>query len=198
MIEKNIFDYGMNLLDSHFNKKLDDTVKGIWFEYLNDELMGEEFLAAVKNALLHSRFMPTAGELVEFIYGGKEKRALQDWQVILRASTNSQDYKGIAYISTRARVALQAVGGLRAVGMAEEFRRNHMEKQFITVYCQCSDKDAKALPQTSSAPQPEPINENSEPVPPPAHIRFEMAALKAKLSTNKSKSPSHLAIKHEI
>ncbi|MBD6621029.1 hypothetical protein FNW02_36230 [Komarekiella sp. 'clone 1'] len=192
MIEKNIFEYGMNLLDSHFNKKLDDTVKGIWFEYLSDELMNEEFLTAVKNALLHSRFMPTAGELVGFIHGSKESKALMEWQVILKASTNCQDSSGIAYISTRARVALQAIGGLRTVGMAEEFRRNHMEKQFITVYCQCADKDAKALPQTSSAPTVEPKHEASESVPPPAHIRFEIAALKAKLSMNgkKPKLPS--------
>ncbi|MCG6137676.1 MAG: hypothetical protein MET45_24075 [Nostoc sp. LLA-1] len=187
MIDQQVFDYGMNLLNSYFNKVLDDTIKGIWLEYLSSELTGEEFLAAVKNALLHSRFMPTAGELVGFIHGGKELKALQEWQVILKASTNSQDSSGIAYISTRARVALQAVGGLRAVGMAEEFRRNQIEKQFITVYCQCSDKDAKALPQTSSAPKAEPINENSECVPPPAHIREQIEALKMKFSMNGKK-----------
>ncbi|WP_193200882.1 hypothetical protein [Nostoc sp. MG11] len=195
MIEQQVFDYGMNLLNCYFNKVLDDTIKGIWLEYLSSELTGEEFLQAVKNALLHSRFMPTAGELVGFIHGSKESKALMEWQVILKASTNCQDSSGIAYISTRARVALQAVGGLRTVGMAEEFRRNHMEKQFITVYCQCSDKDAKALPQTSSAPVEEPRHEATEAVPPPAHIREQMAVLKTKLSMNgnKSKLPSQRA-----
>jgi hypothetical protein len=187
MIEKKIFNYGMELLDSYFSKKLNEAVKGIWFEYLDKELTTEEFLTAVKNALLHSRFMPTAGDLVGFIHGGKEAKALIEWQVILRASASSQDESGVAYISTRARVALQAIGGLRTVGIAEEFRRHQMEKQFITVYCDCSDNDAKSLPQTSSAPQSENRFSETESVPPPAHVHDEIAALKAKFSMNGNK-----------
>lgn len=181
MITKEIFNYGMELLACHFGKELDDRVKGIWFTYLDEELQSEEFLSSVKHSLLHSRFMPTAGELVEFIQGGKQSKALIEWQSVLKASARA-DESMIAYLSTRGKVALQALGGLRVVGAAEVKDRDRMERNFVTVYCQCSDRDAKSLPASSEEVSRQPQEHEAAPV--PEHIKQQMEALKQKVGMN--------------
>jgi hypothetical protein len=125
-------------------------------------------MASIKNALLHERFMPTAGELVEFISGGKEAKAIQEWQLVLSASRSGAEKATelLAYASMRCRTALQAIGGLRAVGLTEsDFQRTNLQKQFTTVYCQCSDKDAKALPQSESIPTQNRQEEKEDSIP---------------------------------
>jgi hypothetical protein len=181
VIEQKIFDYGIELLDSYFGKKLNEAVQGIWFEYLDEKLTSEEFLAAVKNSLLRSRFMPTASELVEFIHGSKEAKALQEWQSVLLAASRG-DESQLAYISQRGRVALHAIGGLKTVGLAEEYRRSQLEKSFITVYCQCADKDAASLPPSVSQPTVTRTNEDYAPM--PGYLKQQMEQLKTKISMN--------------
>lgn len=189
MITTQEFDYGMALLSSHFGKELSPGVKVIWQEYLDAELTSSEFMAAVKNSVLHSRFMPTAGELVEFIQGGKEAKAIQEWQIIISAakSNTEQSKQLLSYLSMRSTIGLRAIGGISVIANAEsEKERSYLQKQFVTVYCQCSDKDIKVLPQV---PGTETQQQKEEPVsePIPEHLKKQMDDLISKMGKRGSK-----------
>lgn len=176
MIDSKVFENGMKLLELNYDRALPQEIKALWLKHLNKHLNSEEFLIACKHIILHSRFMPTASELVEHIRGSKEAQALIEWRRILEASA-SIDSIHLAYLSTRAKVALHAIGGIRAVGLADEYKRSRMEKSFITVYCQCSDKDAHMLPQKSTSATPETPEDTEEYVPMPEHIREKLERL---------------------
>lgn len=197
MITTQEFDYGMALLSSHFGKELSPGVKVIWQEYLDAELTSSEFMAAVKNSVLHSRFMPTAGELVEFIQGGKEAKAIQEWQIIVSAakSNTEQSKQLLSYLSMRSTIGLRAIGGISVIANAEsEKERSYLQKQFVTVYCQCSDKDIKVLPQVPGtvhevSPKEKTQQQKEEPVsePIPEHLKKQMDDLISKMGKRGSK-----------
>lgn len=176
MIDSKIFDNGMKLLELNYDRTLPQEIKALWLKHLNKHLNSEEFLVAVKHIILHNRFMPTASELVEHIHGSKQAQALLEWRRILEASATI-DSIYLAYISTRAKVALHAIGGIRAVGLADQYQRSRMEKSFITVYCQCSEKDARMLPQKSTSAPSEASQDTEEYSPMPEHIREKLERL---------------------
>jgi hypothetical protein len=181
MISDEKFQRGINILQQHFSRTLIPEAIAIWKEYLNDQLDDSEFAQAIKECILGCEFFPTAKKLAEFINGGKEVKALQEWQVVILASSRGDEGQ-LAYLSQRGRVALHAVGGLRVVGMAEEYQRQRIEKSFVTVYCQCADKDEKALP-PFSMPQPTTVgSDDEEYVPIPEHVKQQIEQLKSKLS----------------
>lgn len=184
MITDQIFEQGMNLLMSHFEKQLNPLVLALWKDELDEFLSSEEFTKAVKQLILYfeQRFkghFPTVKHILDIVNGSKEAKALQEWQSVLLAASR-QDESQLAYISQRGRVALQAIGGLRVVGLAEEYRRSQLEKSFVTVYCQCSDRDAHALP-----PSVQPATKNEpEFTSMPEHLKQQLEALKNKVSMN--------------
>lgn len=181
-IDLKSFDKGLSLLEQNYERKLPDAIKAIWFEYLDKHLNNAEFAAAVKHVILHSRFMPTASELVEHVHGTKQAQAVKEWQFVLKAASGRNEV--LTYLSNRARVALQAIGGIHAVAMADEYGRNRLEKSFSTVYCQCSDKDARMLSQHScSAPQ-DGAEDTNDLSPMPEHIKAQMEALSRKMGMN--------------
>jgi hypothetical protein len=186
MISKQKFKEAISTLEIYFDKKIQpQTAIIIWFNHLDQSLTDEELDDAVEQAVIkcrpHPSFMPTPEELVGFVKGGREIKALQEWQLVMCAAAR-QDESQLAYISQRGRVALHAIGGLRTVGLAEEYKRNQLEKSFITVYCQCADKDAKTLPPAMS--QPPTVRSDEEFTPVPEHLKQQMEQLKAKLSMN--------------
>lgn len=182
MLNYKKFKSGLSLLEQNYDRTLTDAIEKIWFQYLDEHLTDEEFLTAVKHVIIHSRFMPTPAELVEHIHGSKEAQALQEWQLVLKASARGGAQEQLAYLSDRGRVALQAIGGLHAVGAAEDFQRQRMEKSFVTVFCQCSTKDRKTLAQASVEAPVEVAKEVDEPAPMPEHLKVQMEALKAKFA----------------
>jgi hypothetical protein len=188
MIAPDILNKGLMLLSKHFGRELLPLVLTMWSEYLSDELSNAEFQSAVKHAILHSRFMPTAGELVDFINGGKESKAIAEWQTVLAAAAADTERAKelLAYASMRCQTALQAIGGLNPVAIAEtDYQRGVLQKQFTTVYCQCPDKDMKVLPQASSQPTRNASKQPQDYSPIPKHVKEQMEALKAKMSPNK-------------
>jgi hypothetical protein len=170
MISQEAFYDGMGLLMVHFEKQLDPVVLGIWKEELDQHLSDEEFAEAGRQLILffEQRFkghFPTAKHILDVINGSREAKALQDWQKVLTAASCG-DEEQLFYISHRGRVALQAIGGLKTVGMAEDYKRTHLEKSFVTVYCQCADKDAHSLPPSISKT---PVRNNSGLISAPEH-----------------------------
>jgi hypothetical protein len=149
MLTLEMFDYGIDLLQQNYDRQLTEPIKQIWLSYLDENLTDEEFVEAVKHSILHSRFMPTAGDLVDHIHGGKETKGLQEWASILDAAGRDDAQERLVYLSDRASIALKAIGGVRVVGLADGFERPRLEKKFISIYCQCSSEDRKALAQSA-------------------------------------------------
>jgi hypothetical protein len=187
VISKHCFDSCMSLLMKHFEKQLDPVVLEIWKEELDQYLTDDELAEAGRRLILtfeqrYRGHFPTFKQLFDTINGSKESKAVIEWQSVVLAASHGDESK-LAYISTRARVALQAIGGLRVVGMAEDYKRVQLEKSFITVYCQSVDKDAKTLPPSLSQPLTAKAG-NEEFTPVPEHLKQQMEQLKAKLSMN--------------
>ncbi|PHJ65040.1 hypothetical protein VF04_04465 [Nostoc linckia z7] len=179
MITQEKFEKAIAILQTYFSKKIEpEAALAIWQEYLGDNLNDAELGQAVKEAIIqcrpHPSFMPTPKELVAFVNGGKEVQAIREWQDVLSAASGRKD--AIAYLSVRGKVALSAIGGLHAIGAAEERVREKMEKNFIVVYCQCSDKDSRSLPMAS--PSQEPTQQDF--VPMPEEIKAQMKDLFSK------------------
>lgn len=149
MLSKNAFDYGLDLLNQNYDRQLTDDIKEIWRSHLDENLNDEEFLGAVRHAIIHSRFMPTVGSLVDQIRGDKEVKALQEWGMIVDAVAKGNVEERLAYLSDRARIALKGIGGVEAIGWANSVDRQRLEKKFVSIYCQCSSEDRKALAQSA-------------------------------------------------
>ncbi len=182
MLELKAFDAGMDLLEENYERKISPRIRRIWFEYLDENLNKAEFAEAIRHSILHNRFMPTAADLVAHIHGTKEAQALIEWQQIVKASSSASPKEQLTYLSLRARTALQAIGGIFEIGKAEEFRRDRLEKSFVTVYCQCSDKDTRMLAQESTSAPEKRQQGTSEAASMPSHIKEQMEGLKDKFA----------------
>jgi hypothetical protein len=153
MIDKKTFNHSMDLLQKNYKhihpEPLPEEILDMWHEYLSDRLTDQEFIAAVKYFILHVRYWPVAADLVDHIHGGKETKGLQEWASILDAAGRDDAQERLVYLSDRASIALKAIGGVRAVSLADGFERPRLEKKFISIYCQCSSEDRKALAQSA-------------------------------------------------
>lgn len=185
MLSDQVFNPAIKLLQESFprdkEKLSSQSVLALWRSYFSEELTEQEFLTAVRYVCLNFDFLPAPARFVEYIHGGNEAKALQEWQMVLKASARG-DQEQLAYLSDRGRVALQAIGGLHAVGAAEDFQRQRMEKSFVTVFCQCSTKDRKTLAQASVEAPVEVAKGGDEPAPMPEHLKAQMEALKTKFA----------------
>jgi hypothetical protein len=196
--EKDGFDYGFELLDKRYPKEtLHEDIKALYLQHFRENLTDDEFLEAVKYIILHSRFMPTAGDIVEYIHGGKEAKGIQEWQGILTASGKHEKERqeSLAYLSDRARVALRALGGINTLRLAISHAQNalveqqRMEKKFLTVYCQCSTQDRNILAQAPVAAPVEVKEEVGEPAPMPDFFKKQLEKLATKTIIGSTPDP---------
>lgn len=167
MITQSKFENGITLLQTHFNRKLCPEAIAIWSEYLNEYLDDETFTLAVKQAILSLDFFPNAKRLVEFATADNEAKAIRDWQVIIAAAkTSNEEWRReiLNRLPRCARMALEIIGGVQAVAIAEERLLNKLEKQFHTVYCQPS-LETNLLPPARSQSNAFVVEpENDEPI----------------------------------
>lgn len=149
MLSQETFEYGLDLLSQNYDRQLTEDIKDIWRSHLDENLNDKEFLGAVRHAIIHSRFMPTVGSLVDQIRGDKEVKALQEWGFVVDAAGKGNAKELLVYLTDRAKIALDAIGGVEAVGLANTFDRQRLEKKFVSIYTQCSSEDRKALAQSA-------------------------------------------------
>lgn len=170
MIDKFELIMNLDLLSKHFGKELLPEVIVIWSKYLNKNLNTEEFCYSVENAIITSNFMPTPSQLVEFVNGSKKAQAVKEWQLVLMAASGRELHPEA--LSSRALVALRGIGGVSAVGMSDQRRREWLEKDFIELYVQCTEKDVLSLPQADYKE----VHKREEPpsVPIPEHIKKQV------------------------
>lgn len=155
MIDKTLFQEELAELGQHYGAEITKRILKIYYKHLNEHLNQEEFVEAIELAVIKipCRFrLPSPEELVELIQGDKEVKAITEWRSVVNAAARGSHEK-LAYLSSRALVALDGIGGLDMVSNYEG-SLDKLEKQFIQIYCQCSTKDAKTL---KPAPQPKRI-----------------------------------------
>lgn len=149
MFDEAVFYNQFKAIASHFKHEMSGPILKIYYEHLSENLTEEEFIESLKQSAVKLpvyRGLPSADQFVELIKGSRESKALQEWQMIVKASA-ANDIDQLAYLSTRGHVALSAIGGLGAVSY-HEGSLQWLQKDFVTVYCQCSDKDVNILKPT--------------------------------------------------
>ena len=180
MITNQLFLAKMNLLMEHFDKQLQPEVVAMWKEELDESLENDEFVEATRQLVLYfePRFkghFPTVKALLDTVGGSKEIKALQEWQSVLSAA-RSNNTEVINSLSWRAKVALQALGGLSIVGQSDERRTDFLKKDFVNVYLQSGKRDRKSLPPAQTLKNPE-----HEPSQMPEYIKNQMQDLASKM-----------------
>lgn len=170
MIDRMELSKGLILLGKHFGRELLPEVIEIWSEYLTENLDTESFKEAVRHAIIANSFMPTPSQLVEFVNGNKESQAIKEWQLVLMAASGRELH--LEALSPRGLVALRAIGGITAVSMADQRRREWLEKDFVKLHTQCTERDERLLPQAVTRE----VHKREEPpsVPVPEHIKKQI------------------------
>jgi hypothetical protein len=154
--EENFLD-GLELLNSYFEKRLDEKIIPIWKTFLDKELSDDEFTDSVNEAILSLPMYsyPTAKQLVGFAHLGNETKAMYEWRslVVPAAAMGSEEGRNhlLAQLSHRGRIALQLVGGIRKVESSEEKWIESLGREFKTAYCQ-SHSGVKVLPPAKLPP----------------------------------------------
>ncbi|HLP91432.1 MAG TPA: hypothetical protein VK184_22970 [Nostocaceae cyanobacterium] len=165
----------------------------IWYEYLSKELNDEEWEKVVKDAMITCRFMPVPIEMVEKINSGKEVKARMDWQYIRKAAASDNPMEKLVYLSGRAKTALYCIGGISAVAQAESYQLTQLEKTFVAVYTQSTDKDVKALPPVSMSKAEKKISAE-EFVPPPPHVKAQLETWIKEYGSPEQRRKHHLHV----
>lgn len=159
MIDESLFDERFAVIAAHFGYNITTPVAKIYYNHLNENLTTDEFIEATQRTMVEfpvRRQLPSPKEIVELIKGSLESKALQEWQTILQAASRN-DSESLAYLSNRGHIALSAIGGLNVVAY-HEGSLQWIQKDFIQVYCQCSDRDVKVLKQAPAPdPRPKPV-----------------------------------------
>lgn len=159
MLEEQKFKQYFELIANHYKHEVSPPILKIYYEHLSENLTEEEFMQAMKQSVVKFPFykgLPSAGQFVELILGSRESKALEEWQIILQASSRN-DSESLAYLSNRGHIALSGIGGLNIVAF-HEGSLQWIQKDFIQLYCQCSDRDVKVLKQAPAPdPRPKPV-----------------------------------------
>ncbi len=159
MFDRTIFIDQIKPIAIHYKHEMSEPILKIYYEHLSENLTEEEFIQAMKQSVVKLpayRGLPSAEQFVELILGSRESKALQEWQIILQAASRN-DSEALTYLSNRGHIALSGIGGLNIVAF-HEGSLQWIQKDFIQLYCQCSDRDVKVLKQAPAPdPRPKPV-----------------------------------------
>lgn len=150
MIDKDVFLKEMSLLEARFGRTIEDAVFNGYYEILSEKLDNQQFSAACKRVFAEEDFFPSPNKFLQKVQANTEDLAVLEWEWILRASASGHSF--IGGLTPTAEKALKAIGGLRAVGMADlEFAIPRMRKEFIASYKAHSSTAVDYLAALSSA-----------------------------------------------
>ena len=158
MLEESNFHSYIKPIAEHYRHELSLPIAKIYYQHLSENLNDAEFMEALKKMAIQFPVrmgLPSPQEIVEIILGSKQAMALQEWQMIVEAARQNSNYEALTYLSSRAHIALAAIGGLRVVAY-HEGPLNWLQKSFTQVYCECSadDKILKQAPVTNPRSKP--------------------------------------------
>lgn len=165
MLDNKTFLDGLELLNLHFDKSLNVRIIPIWKEYFDKEITDDDFIQAIKEAILGCQFFPTAKQLVGFAQGGNELKAQHEWQMLIlpaAAAAKMDQVVILNQLSARGRVALQLIGGIAKVAEYDEKWLEKLGKDFKTLYCQAPASSQNLLP--FAKPESRTYTADSEPV----------------------------------
>lgn len=144
MIDKIIFADLLDELAGYFGRNMSDFVKKAWYKQLGERMTTEQFVAAVEKAVT-GKFMPSIDELLELVKGNAQLIALEEWEKCLVAACRA-DREAVSKLSAAGQIALRSIGGLHALGMADEKDNRWMQKKFVEVWLTVPDNQQRALP----------------------------------------------------
>lgn len=121
MLEESNFKKLFKQITEYYRHEVSGPIGQIFYEYISENLTETEFVQAMELAVLHHPVrmqLPSPVEFVELIRGSKQAKAFEEWQIV-RAAAGSNDIDALDRLSARGHVALNAIGGLSAVGYQE-------------------------------------------------------------------------------
>lgn len=154
MLSKEAFDVGRSALETQWPKEAvkltNPLIRKAWISAAK-RLTDEEWYQAVEIAIARCEFMPPIEKIIEFVKPNREAQALQDWVAIAQIVPLSipEARERLLQLNPQARTALQAIGGLGSIKVADSRDLLRLEKQFILVYTQPIDKSVLCLPQAA-------------------------------------------------
>ncbi|BAY28151.1 hypothetical protein NIES2100_79800 (plasmid) [Calothrix sp. NIES-2100] len=155
-LDEKIFVEQFKILAKHYKYEIHPTIAKIYYKYLSENFSNEEFLQVVEMALIQipTRMgLPSAQELVDLMKGSRTAQGLLEWQAIRQAAA-ANDPNMLAYLSKRAHIALSAIGGLETVALTETRKLEWVQKDFLAVYTQSGNVDARMLKPASPKVEP--------------------------------------------
>lgn len=171
-IDKAVFTELLDALTEYYNRKMSPAIAKAWYKAIGNKMTTEQFQSAFEQIIFSEKYMPTPKDFLELIKGNSQLIALEEWEKCLVAACRA-DTEVVYSLSAAGQTALRAVGGLHALGMADEKDNRWMQKKFVEVWLTVPDNQQRALPAAN-----EPV------VLPPQEIQ----ALTNKLSMNGKRS----------
>lgn len=144
-IDPEVFAAWLEELASYYGRKVGSLIERAWYKQLGQRMTTEQFVASVEKALFSCEFMPTPEKLLELVKGNAQLIALEEWEKCLAAACRA-DREAISKLSAAGQIALRAIGGLHALGQADEKDNRWMQKKFVEVWLTVPDNQQRALP----------------------------------------------------
>lgn len=128
----------MNGMAKMYERELDTLVLDAYWLALRGWPLGD-FEAAAAHLMQHSKWMPRPAEFTELQRAG-EQTVAEAWNEAMRACSSWRN--GHISVDDRTDRAVQAVGGYRALAMADiETQLPHLSRRFMEIYEELSDVD---------------------------------------------------------
>ena len=137
MIDKAKLIAGMALLAGAFGREVDGAVIGMYFDTLSPALSTEEFEHAVEIAVAKETYWPSPAVLLE--YGKPRARAAR---ALAAVSDDLREHGGFKFyphgrfleLPAEVKAGIRAIGGLRALTLAEVQDMPRLERKFADAY----------------------------------------------------------------
>lgn len=131
-------------LQAYYKAELTSFGLKTWYKYLSQNLTIEELAIAIEKTICENRYMPTPKELVESVQGNELAIATTEFNLILKGAEQNKPLSEIN-ISEIAKKAINHMGGINAIGMAQTTKIPFLKKEFIELYLSNKTIDFKKL-----------------------------------------------------
>jgi hypothetical protein len=129
-LDRATFTREMLLLAERFGRDISNPVMLRYYDTLRSRLTTEEFERAARIVFDHDAFWPAPIRFVYAVHGNPETNALGEWQRVLAAARQVEQPP----LTPAGAVALRAVGGMREVQYADEWKLHRLERAFREAY----------------------------------------------------------------
>lgn len=139
-IDKQAFATGMGLLCGAFGRNLDAAVSRAYYGVLSPKLTTAEFEAAIQQCLEHGTYWPSPATVLGAVRQDAESKAVAALEHVTRVVREAGGFRFLPYATYHrefdapTKAALSAIGGLPALGNANEERHLTLTRKFAEAY----------------------------------------------------------------